>query len=565
MASRTGYLCMQPAHGADLPMRSSGVMVHHHLQWDVRARASFLLYGAGVRAPILPVTSAPAARDGYRAHSYYNDFYNRIHVRPAILALGNIASAQEREIVAWNAYDSQPVVMEAVESSDPDIVVLGAAAQTIAPMREAVFRIGVDTAGAPVIDATITFQFQDLDDRVVRVTGNRVLAWPVPCDWGGRVEETLEWKTDVQHAINGARTAIPLRSAPRRGFGFDVLADRPQRRILEGMLHEWAGRTWALPVWPDAEWLAVDLPAGAQSVPMQTAGMDLQADGMLMLWSAVDRYELARIASVQPTAVLLSGATTQAWPRGSRAWPCRMAYLESAPALRRLTDQLVSMRCQFTVDEPSDWPAAHGLPVYAGFPVLGRGDESGNLESAFDRQLEVLDGDVGLVHRHDASGHAWQRQAHAWRLYGRGERAANRSLLYWFQGRAASLWVPSYMDDLQLALPTTSIADALIVQYAGASAFSALAPGRRHVRIELWGGRVFHRRITVASRLSDGTERLELDTPLGEVIEPHQLRQISWMALSAQGNDRVTISHHADRMGLADVQTSFVGTPEDEP
>lgn len=565
MATRTGHLCELPIHGADLPNRSAGVMVHDHLQWDVRIRDAALLHGWGARTPVLPVESAAASRNGYRAHSYYDDFYNRIHVRPAALALGNIASDQDRDLIVWNAYDSQSVTITAAESTDADIVVQGAFPQVIAPLREAVFRVGVSTAGSPVINAKITITFEGMDGRVVPVTGNRVLAWPVPCDWGSRVDETLEWKTDVQHAINGSRTAIPLRGAPRCGLDFDVIADRAERRVLEAMLHQWAGRTWVLPIWPDVEWLSEDLPAGATSIPLRTAGSDLHADGMLMLWSAVDRYELVRIDSVQADAVTLAGATTQAWPRGSRAWPCRMARMESAPTMRRLTDRLVAMRCQFRIDEPADWPAVHTLPLYAGFPVLSRGDESTDPESAFDRQLVVLDGDVGLVHTHDPSGHAWQRQSHAWRLYGRAERTANRSLLYWLQGRAQSLWVPSYMDDLQLALPTTSIADALIVRYAGASAFSALAPGRRHMRIELWDGRVFHRRAAAVAQFADGTERVELDTPLGEVLQPQQVRQISWMALCAQGNDRITITHHADLDGLADVQTSFVATPQEEP
>ena len=40
----------------------------------------------------------------FKTQSYFDDFYNRIHIAPSILELGNIASEQTQSVNVWNAY-----------------------------------------------------------------------------------------------------------------------------------------------------------------------------------------------------------------------------------------------------------------------------------------------------------------------------------------------------------------------------------------------------------------------------------------------------------------------------
>lgn len=503
------------------------------------------------------------------ARSFHDDFYERVRVRPARLDLGSLANTQLRDVYVWNAYTgSAHTVTGASLANGGGITVTPPAALPVvlAPMEEVAWTVQVTPDGPPTIDATLTFDIDGLPSVSVRITGLRLTAWPVPPDWRNGIGEALEWKTDLQRAFIGTRTAIPCRAAPRREWEFDVLNDRRERRVLENMLYDWAGRVWALPVWADVEWLQADLPAGAQAIPIATAGLDYRAGGLVMLWSDVQRYELAEIAQVEAQQIVLKQPTVLAWGRGARTYPCRAARLLAAPELRRPSNQVSATRARFEADEPCDWPAMAPATTYLGIPVLEeRPDESDDPRASPERDLVVLDGDVGLRHIDDLTELAWQRQSHAWFLSGRAARAAHRSLLYWLQGQAQVLWLPTWSDDVELVEPTGALGDTLTVAWAAITRHLHGQAGRRHLRIELADGRVFYRRVSGSTELEGQRERLLLDSGLGEAIAPQQVRLICWMTLSHLASDRVEIDHDTDSHGLARCRVSWLAAAGDEP
>lgn len=176
---------------------------------------------------------------------------------------------------------------------------------------------------------------------------------------------------------------------------------------------------------------------------------------------------------------------------------------------------------------------------------------------------------MGRTHADDLSGFAWTMQSHAWRLFGRTERAAHRSLLYGLQGRAEALWLPTGMDDLEVLETIGETALTLTVVACGVTRSLRQQAGRRHVRIELVDGAVFHRAIEASNELTlangDLAERLRLDAALGRTITPERVRLVCWMALVTLAGDTVELRHHADSDGLLDCAVSFAGVPAEEP
>ena len=51
-----------------------------------------------------PVSTTGREINCIRTQSYFDDYYNRIHISPGELALGNIASEQSQTVNVWNAY-----------------------------------------------------------------------------------------------------------------------------------------------------------------------------------------------------------------------------------------------------------------------------------------------------------------------------------------------------------------------------------------------------------------------------------------------------------------------------
>lgn len=518
--------------------------------------------------------STPWGVSGGALNTFFDDFYNRIYVTPKRVELGTLSTEQVREIEVWNAF-LVPKTLSVAEIIDGDGLDVTLPAPGTVPLvwralRQANIELNVSVAGGATIDAVLVLTFADTYSIAIPITGSRVFLWPLPADWATGVREGLEWLTQVQVALDGGRDTEPMRECPRRDFAIDYVADRKERRIIENAMFNWTGRAWTLPVYGDIELLAAALPMGSGTIPMPggTAGLDFVAGGRVALWRDVDDYELVEIADagVNANELVLAGPTQKSWPRGTRIYPTRLARLRSAPQIGRKSDQVVTFSATFDIDEPCDWPAVPPVATYLGIPVLEhRTDEAEDPQASYGRRLEILDNGVGLVGVDDVTGLAWPTQSHAWRLHGRAERAEHRSLLYWLAGRAQALWLPTGTDDLQMVEATDPLSATLTVAWAGITKFLGGAAGRRHVRIELLDGTVFHRRVASSEVLDAARERIALEPSLGQALTPAQVRQISWMALSALASDRAEIDHITDSKGVADCAVTFEGTPAEEP
>lgn len=511
---------------------------------------------------------------GRLAHRFAEDYFDRIHLTPIALSLGNVVSELTREIAVWNAWRATPQTLTALRlmgDAGSTLAAPVALPMSLRPMQERVLTLTVGLDGPPVIDAVAVVSFADGAIWSIRIDGLRLNAWSLPPDWTAPVIETLAWLTDVQVALAGTVTRTPLRDAPRRSWEFAVLADRRERRWVEHALFDWTGRVWALPVFVDTTWCRVAVPVGATHIPVATAGLDFAVGSLAMLWRDVATYELVEVAQIASDRIGLRAPTRRAWSIGTRLFPCRTARLTDAPELRRHNDRLMQTQLRFEATESCDWPAALPGTRYRGFPVLEhRRDETRDPGASFARRFDLLDGEVGRSHADDLSGLAWTTQSHAWRLMGRADRAAHRSLLYGLQGRAEALWLPTWTDDLEVVETIGESAVTLTVAACGISRSLRQQAGRRHVRIELVDGTVFYRAIEASTELQSPStgethERVRMDAALGRAIAPERVRLVCWMALVTLAGDTVELQHHADSEGLLDCAVTFAGIPAEEP
>ncbi len=513
------------------------------------------------------------ASQGRLAHRFADDYFDRIHLTPIALSLGNVVSELTREIAVWNAWRTTPQTLTALRligDAGSTLTAPGSLPLPLRPMEERVLTVMVGLDGPPVIDAVAVLSFADGATWSIRIDGLRLNAWSLPPDWTEPVIETLAWLTDVQVALAGTVTRTPLRDAPRRSWEFAVLADRRERRWVEHALFDWSGRVWALPVFVDTTWCRAAVPAGATEIPVATAGLDFAVGSLAMLWRDLATYELVEVAQIASDRIGLRAPTRRAWSIGTRLFPCRTARLTDAPELRRHNDRLMQTQLRFEATESCDWPAALPATRYRGFPVLEhRSDETRDPSASFARRFDLLDGEVGRSHLDDLSGLAWTTQSHAWRLMGRAERAAHRSLLYGLQGRAEALWLPTWTDDLDVIEIIGESAVTLTVAACGISRSLRQQAGRRHIRIELTDGAVFYRAVEASSEIAlangDTGERLRMDAELGRMVTPERVRLACWMALVTLAGDTVELQHHADSAGLLDCAVTFAGIPAEEP
>lgn len=517
----------------------------------------------------LPVSVSPRVLVGSIPRSYVRDFYYRVHVIPQQIDLGNLVISQVRNIDVWNAWPDTAQTLDdflTLNTSGIIITTPGAPPLHFNPLQQRTWTLQIDTRGAPIINATLQWQFDGLAPLFAVITGNRITAWMLPADWSSPVVETLAWLTDVEQALDGSEYREPIRDTPRRQWEFDAVAQGADRQRLEAVMYDWNGRNWALPVWPDVTYLATPLAAGSNAIPVATSGRDFNVGSLLMLWTATDAYELLEVGAIASDHITLAAVTGQDWPAQTRVYPCRISRLTDIPKITRKSDRIITTSARFEATEPCDWPAVAPTASYLGLPVLeDRIDETSDPSAAYGRQLTDLDGDVGMVLVDDITGLAWPTQSHAWLSMGITARSTLRSNLYWLQGTANTLWVPSWADDLTLQAPVTVDAVAITVVNIGVAAHLAQQPGRRHLRIELFDGTVFYRRVTNSSVVDDTHELLNIDTALGRAISAADVRQINWMMLARLASDSVQIAHANTLEGDANVAVNWMGVGAEEP
>ncbi len=555
---------------AFIPQSPAGGFLNPHLSADLDAYAGIigqppLATHATPRAMLAARTLAPVsahapARAGFMARSFTDDFYHRIHISPREVALGNVASVQSFNVQIWNAHlEDQTLLSVSGDEQGIEITAPGPVPMLFRALQELTWSISVTSDGPSNVDTDIAWLFAGLDAVAVHITASRIIAWPFVPDWSEGVTEWLRWATDILASETGVEQRRALRIAPRRGFDAAFLFSERERVLAELMIMAWGARIWALPIWPDLQFLAADLPAGSLSVPCTTAGFDFVDGGLAMLrGESAMAYEVVQVAAVAGAALNLGFATQRDWPAGTRLYPVRRAEFETQPDLRRVTDQFSSGEIGFRMAEPCDWPEAAPATRYRGWPVIELPpEESEDLTRSFARLLTELDNGTSLPVRTDTAKRGLCVQGYRWQPAGREEHSALRGLLYWLRGRQRAAWLPTFADDLQMVATAGAGAATMDVAFCGYTQFGRLMMGRQDIRIELASGTALHRRIIGASVIDDDTERLLLDAPWAETLQPADINRISFMALSRGDSDDIEMLHITDADGLARVQQIF--------
>ena len=524
--------------------------------------------GGSSAAAALPIT-VPAAgvRTGALLHSYVDDFYNRIHVDPQHVDMGNVVSIQTFPVAVWNAH-FVPRSLVGFSGLEEGLQLSGQAEPPVsfAGNQERSWQMAVTPQGNPVLDARVGWVFDNAEQPVVRITANRIVAWTFKPDWESGILERLSWLTDIHQSESLAEQRRAMRLAPRREWEANMLVEGRERQLLDLALFGWGARIWVVPVWPDIQLMTTELSAGVDFIPCATAHLDFRAGGLALLSgdSAFD-YEVVEIDQVLSGGLQLKRDTQQGWLRGSRIYPCRTAQLIEQPDLTRLTDRLMSVDVHFLASESCEWPAQLPAATYRSHPVYEvRPDESEDLTQGFVRLMSDLDNRMAQPLMQDVAGIALPVTGHRRLLAGRAERAGWRSFLYAMRGRQQAVWVPSHADDLRLVSVVLQTQSYIDVENCGYSRFGLAQAGRKDIRIELRSGTVFYRRISSAQELSAAVERLVINAPLGQEVAPAAVVRISWMALMRLDADVIELEHQTDSEGIATSSVVFRGVRDDE-
>lgn len=511
-----------------------------------------------------PIAAAHQPITAFSTQSYFDDFYNRIHINPSSLALGNVASEQVSTVDVWNAY-LVPKTLSAINDVPEGI---GLSGQPNAPfnftgLQERIWTISIGINGPSDINATINFVF-GVEKVTLKITGSRIVAFGWPIDWGQPVLERMDWLTDIMRSDAGYEQRRALRLTPRISYEAEVLVYGAERQYFDHCMTGWSARTFVVPVWPQQQWLTTAHAAGATTITCDTTSRNFRAGRLAVVrGETAMQNETVEILNVLAGSLTLKRPLLKAWPKGTLLTPAVTAQLNEPPQLIKRTDSIMRTHVVFNVNEAVDHPEALPATLYRSYPVFeDKPNETNDLTHSYERLMQQLDNKTGLTLQSDTAAAAFRFYQHSWLTAGRVQQAALRALFYALRGAQKAMWIPTHCSDLTIKADIPATTSTLDIQLCGYTRFSFNQLGRTDIRLVLRNGSVLYRRIVLAIELDSSTERLSVDSSFSSAILAADVVMISYISLCRLSNDSVSIEHITDSDGVAKCDVTFRGVRE---
>ncbi len=377
--------------------------------------------------------------------------------------------------------------------------------------------------------------------------------WSFPPNWDSGVLERLEWKTDVLSSETGHEQRVSRRLTPRRSFEASFLIQKENRQYLNSLLTVYGAYPFLIPVWHSVTHLTEPAELGDDTIYLDTEFREYEVGDLIIIRGrSFDDWEVNQVEEITPTSLKLISTLESGWRAGTRVYPARLSRIDPRISNVKRTDQFISMSTLFTVVQKNPYSSGAGdLPIYRSSPVLNfRPDESEDLTHEYERLIAVADNDLGIPDVYDATNLMFQNTAFRWAFKGREKHQQLRQLLYSLRGRAGTVWVPTFMDDFTVVADIAGASTTIDVANVGYSRLEALKEGRKDIRIELYDGTAYYRRIDSAEEISSTVDRLTISSALPGAVAKIAIRSVSFVMRCRLNQDSIEINHSADTDGL---------------
>lgn len=501
---------------------------------------------SGMAAPFSTSTLPAVVPAGVR------DFwFDRIHVIPRFITLGNVLSTVQRTLDVYNAFITTPKDLQAVVSTlgtGSSITNLPALPAAIPPQRSLLLTLEVTTAGIPAINGTLQFDTSEPYLVSVPITGSRVVIFPFEPEVP--VTERLQFLTDVLQSKGGIEQRISLRIAPRQEFDMRfVREDGPERQRIENLIFDWQSRVFGLPVWTEPATTTAAITVGQTSISVDsTANADFRVDGLAIIYASETSYEAVEVASIGGAVINTKSPIQTAFPAGTRVMPLRTAITTQPVSDRRYAVNAAEYRVNFRVtDNTADLSSASGWPTYNSKVLLSDPNAiEQSLDGQYDRQIQVFDNGTGSFSLASTIDRAMHGSAKTFVTRTRSGLWSVRRLLHHIRGSQISFYLPTFGKDITLSATYTSGSPALTIVNVGYTRFAKQRTPRRDVRILLRNGTTYVRVITSSSEVNADVEQLTLDSSIAATFTPDDVERIEFIEPVRMDGDEVTITHSSD-------------------
>ncbi len=488
---------------------------------------------------------------GARQHSFFEDYYFRIHVTPQEIDLQTVASTQVREVDVWNAYPFTSAILQDILVNNPvGVSVNWPNPYTYPPLVEQTYEIEVGTSGPANIDLQIQFDFSNVTNPLpVLVTGTRAVKFDIIPETP--VTEEWQWLTDNIVAVDGTEQRIALRGEmPRVEENLKVIFDNSTKiRKFYSDLMAAVGRLW-IPEFQYATRTLSDSVTGGFNLYFDTSKTDIRAGEYVLIQTPLTAA-LVEIDVLTVTGATVTSALTFDIPKGSLIMPGSPALLNDGSGLSRyavnevaettLVCKMLRQRAQLV--RPGSTVT---LPTYLGVPVFEKrplADEM--VDDNVSTGQQSIDNQTGLpdiISRWDYSRIGGARSYKVNRIQRPEEMDYWKTLFAYMRGAARKVWVPTYRTDMRVTVQPAEETSTFTIE--GTEYAEKLFPIVTHRYIEVETASGIHRANVIGASVSGVGSIILFNPGLPAGAGWTDIKRISFLLPMRMAEDKVTWKHY---------------------
>ncbi len=477
----------------------------------------------------------------YPAKSYKNDYYYRVHIIPQKINVGILTDEKTYNIELWNAWFNDKTLNSVSHEGVDGVEIISPFATPLLykSLQSQIYNYTLKRQGPVNINVVSIYNFGD-EFPELSIIGFRAQLFPFQPVWR-RLIDRFEWKTNVLRAYSGKEQRIKGRDLPRRHYEYDLIVTDKEKRELEALLWGWQKKILAIPVWQDTGLITSETIQGGTSVFVDTENLSYDDDGRAVL-SFNDEYEVVEIETVNLNSLTLKSPILNSWPSNTKIIPVFIGRLSNAINLNRYTGDVNYGVVQFTGEKSQSVLELTGEIVYRDIPVLEKiTDWSRDPQITWATPISEIDYG-GVIKIDETTGNNESIYTVSMTAINRDEAKWLHQFFFTRQGKLKPLWFPSGVNDLVLTNPIGSTHVNLLIENIGYVSGYGLSINKRDLRIELYDGTVFYRRVTNVISVDDQTEQLVIDSSFGISIAIEDVLQMSFMSLCRLNSDNVDFS-----------------------
>lgn len=385
-------------------------------------------------------------------------------------------------------------------------------------------------------------------------------------NWKDGVTERLSWLTDVLPSETGAEQRRRLREQPRQSVEASFISHGPARNFLDAFLTAVGPNECLVPLWFYEETADNKLPTATVDVFGDFKDVPLRVNDTVLIRGPDDLFdfEVNVIRSYSDTKIELRYGLQRDYREGTTITPMRRARTELTAEMSALTDQVGTIRLQFSVIEDPTIFEKWDAPIYGntGLRVFNTVPNFRDVAFTYGSMAQFFDPGVGQVSMAYPGRQSQQWERLSFHLTGRAAMRKFVEMVHTMNGKWKSFHLPSQRDEFELKQDIRTNDGALRVFPSGYAMFAQQNQrGRRHIMIELYSGiQIFN--TIISSRTMQGEEWLFLAETLPNIAKT-DVRRVCYMPESRLDVDSIEFQRLTDSRGTSTVTLVFVNIPKE--